>query len=158
MARLSRACAALVLVVISAGLTVTHAAPFAADAIDVVSLSAMLESTGNGKPASLAATLTGHYDPCKSPIVLVPGLGGSVLDVMVTDEYEPPHSACRILFPKGNFTTGYNRLWPSLAAFGGLKRRLCGGGVVVVVVVVIYLKLHIIIFVCCAFFFCVNAT
>ena len=32
--------------------------------------------------------------PCKNPVVLVPGLGGSILDVLYEDSYRPPNEVC----------------------------------------------------------------
>eukprot|EP00736_Rhodelphis_marinus_P001085 Rmarinus@m.5426 len=55
------------------------------------------------------------YDPCLSPVVLVPGLGGSVLDYQMDETYESPHEICKFTYTVGKWSSGPHRLWPSLS-------------------------------------------
>eukprot|EP00123_Amoebidium_parasiticum_P016239 comp23349_c0_seq1/m.38544 comp23349_c0_seq1/g.38544 ORF comp23349_c0_seq1/g.38544 comp23349_c0_seq1/m.38544 type:complete len:510 (-) comp23349_c0_seq1:382-1911(-) len=50
-------------------------------------------------------------DPCRPPILFVPGLGGTVLEVKLKPEYKGPHWMCRHLWS----TDSFGRLWPSVA-------------------------------------------
>ena len=52
--------------------------------------------------------------PCKNPVVLVPGLGGSILDVLYEDSYRPMHEICEPE-ERNQWSSGVERLWPALA-------------------------------------------
>jgi hypothetical protein len=52
--------------------------------------------------------------PCKNPLVLVPGLGASILDVLYEDSYQPIHEECAP-HERNQWTEGIERLWPALA-------------------------------------------
>jgi lysophospholipase-3 len=52
--------------------------------------------------------------PCTNPLVLVPGLGASVLDVLYEDSYEPLHEICGH-GDRNEWSSGIDRLWPSAA-------------------------------------------
>jgi pimeloyl-ACP methyl ester carboxylesterase len=52
--------------------------------------------------------------PCKNPLVLVPGLGASVLDVLYEDAYAPLHEICGHK-TRNEWSSGIDRLWPSAA-------------------------------------------
>jgi lysophospholipase-3 len=50
--------------------------------------------------------------PCKHPVVLVPGLGASVLDVLYEESYGPIHEECER--ERNVWSEGIDRLWPSI--------------------------------------------
>lgn len=52
--------------------------------------------------------------PCKNPVVLIPGLGGSILDSLYEDDYRPIHADC-LRETRNEWSSGVERLWPSLA-------------------------------------------
>ena len=52
--------------------------------------------------------------PCKNPVVLVPGLGGSILDVLYENSYRPPQEVCEPE-ERNQWSSGIDRLWPALA-------------------------------------------
>ena len=52
--------------------------------------------------------------PCKNPMVLVPGLGASVLDVLYEDSYEALHKICEP-GERNQWSSGIDRIWPSMA-------------------------------------------
>lgn len=52
--------------------------------------------------------------PCKNPLILVPGLGASILDVLYEDSYQPIHEQCAIV-ERNQWTEGIERIWPAAA-------------------------------------------
>ncbi|KJE90036.1 lecithin:cholesterol acyltransferase [Capsaspora owczarzaki ATCC 30864] len=56
------------------------------------------------------------YDACANPIVLVTGLGGCVLDFLLTDEYKHLHYECSLVFSRNKWSSGLVRLWPAIEA------------------------------------------
>lgn len=52
--------------------------------------------------------------PCKHPMVLIPGLGASILDVLYEDAYRPIHEECPSR-TRNQWSSGIERLWPALA-------------------------------------------
>lgn len=65
---------------------------------------------------STFSSVKADYDACANPIVLVPGLGGCVLDFYLTNEYQHLYWECAAFFPKNKWSSGLTRLWPSIAA------------------------------------------
>ncbi|KJE95204.1 hypothetical protein CAOG_05682 [Capsaspora owczarzaki ATCC 30864] len=65
-------------------------------------------------PVTPSGAQIGEYDPCVHPIVMIPGLGASVLDYYLTSEYKFIHPECELLYPRNKWSSGINRLWPSI--------------------------------------------
>eukprot|EP00127_Corallochytrium_limacisporum_P000379 Clim_evm74s11 gene=Clim_evmTU74s11 len=55
-------------------------------------------------------------DTCLPPVLMIPGLAGSVLDIKLEKGYKGPHWICFSQYSQSYWSSGLTRLWPSLDA------------------------------------------